>query len=595
LGVLLVVVGVTATAQALMVSTYATATSLHAIVESDLATVRGFTFQGIGPEIIESQRLPPADLTELQRLLSTIVSKDEILQVELRFPNGHVVAASDPAVTGTDAPASTAFDRATSSGAVEVELVDAATAEVAPGSTLAAPRLLREYLPLRLDGDVVLVVAVWRDAGPILAALGDLRRDVVIATITAAMMAAAVLFLVFRSAQARLARQSRALLEASRRDPLTGTLNHGALVAALTNEAERARADGSRLGIALIDIDGFRALNDTHGHEAGDEALRTVVSQLRAGFGADAVMGRYGPDEFLLISSADDGAALQPAVARFVEGLAGRELQFDETERLPITVSVALATYPTHGEAVTTLLSSAAQTLDDARASGGNTILLAGMGGEVDADSNPSFDVLKGLVLAVDTKDHYTKRHSEDVARYAVFIAERLGLDDESIRSIQVAGLLHDVGKIGIPDQVLRKPGRLTAGEMDIIAQHVALGDMIVRELPDIERVRDGIRNHHERWDGRGYLAGLSGEEIPLIGRILAVADCFSAMTTTRPYRKALDLKEALARLGDAAGTQLDENLVKAFLDGLEQAPNNPLVQTDVTPAGIWLPLRRAA
>jgi diguanylate cyclase (GGDEF)-like protein/putative nucleotidyltransferase with HDIG domain len=594
-GVLLVVVGVTAAAQALMVSTYATATSLHAIVESDLSTVRGFTFQGLGPEIIENRGLPPADLAELQRLLNTLVSKDEILQVELRFPNGHVVAASDPAVTGTDVPASTAFDRAIESGAVEVELVDAATAEVAPGSTLAASSLLREYLPLRLDGDVVIVVAVWRDAGPILAALGDLRRDVVIATITAALLAAALLFVVFRSAQARLARQSRALLEASRRDPLTGTLNHGALVGTLTNEAERARADGSRLGIALIDIDGFRALNDTHGHQAGDEALRAVVSQLQAGFGADAVMGRYGPDEFLLISSADDGEALQPAVARFAEGLAERELRFDETERLPITVSVALATYPTHGEAVTTLLASAAQTLDDAKASGGNTILLARTDAEIDADSTSSFDVLKGLVLAVDTKDHYTKRHSEDVARYAVFIAERLGLDDESMRSIQVAGLLHDVGKIGIPDQILRKPGRLTAGELDVIAQHVALGDMIVRELPDIERVRDGIRNHHERWDGRGYLAGLSGEEIPLIGRILAVADCFSAMTTTRPYRKALDLKEALARLGDAAGTQLDEDLVKAFLEGLEQAPNPPLPGTAVTPAGLWIPLRRAA
>jgi diguanylate cyclase (GGDEF)-like protein/putative nucleotidyltransferase with HDIG domain len=594
-GVLLVVVGVTATAQALMVSTYATATSLHAIVESDLSTVRGFAFHGLGPEIIEDRGLPPAGLAELQRLLNTIVSKDEILQVELRFPDGHVIAASDPAVTGTEAPRSTAFDRAVESGTVEVELVDAATAELAPGSTLAAATLLREYLPLRLGDEVAVVVAVWRDAGPIIAALGGLRRDVVVATITAALLAAAVLFLVFRSAQGRLTRQSRALVEASRLDPLTRTLNHGALVGTLTTEAERARADGSRLGIALIDIDGFRALNDTHGHEAGDMALQAVVSQLQAGFSADAVMGRYGPDEFLLISSAEDGEGLQPAVTRFVEGLAGRELRFDETERLPITVSVALATYPTHGAAVTTLLASAAQTLDDAKASGGSTILLARTGGEVDADSTSSFDVLKGLILAVDTKDHYTKRHSEDVARYAVFIAERLGLDDESIRSIQVAGLLHDVGKIGIPDQILRKPGRLTAGELDVIAQHVALGEMIVRELPDIERVRDGIRNHHERWDGRGYLAGLSGEEIPLIGRILAVADSFSAMTTTRPYRKALDLKEALARLGDAAGTQLDERLVQAFLDGLEQAPNPPLPGTDVTPAGLWLAVRRAA
>ena len=126
-----------------------------------------------------------------------------------------------------------------------------------------------------------------------------------------------------------------------------------------------------------------------------------------------------------------------------------------------------------------------------------------------------SFDVLQGLVIAVDTKDRYTKRHSEDVARYAVFLAQRLGLDEEMQRTIQLAGLLHDIGKIGIPDVILRKPSKLTDDEFAMFQQHVALGDAIVRDVPNVELVRAGIRHHHERWDGDGYLEGLEGEDDP--------------------------------------------------------------------------------
>jgi HD-GYP domain-containing protein (c-di-GMP phosphodiesterase class II) len=215
-----------------------------------------------------------------------------------------------------------------------------------------------------------------------------------------------------------------------------------------------------------------------------------------------------------------------------------------------------------------------------------------GSGGDAAATS---FDVLQGLIIAVDTKDRYTKRHSEDVARYGTFLAERLGLPGDEIRTIGVAGMLHDVGKIGIPDRILRKPGSLTEAEYEVVKQHVALGDMIVRDLPDIEAIRAGIRHHHERWDGQGYLDRLEGEDIPLIARILAVADAFSAMTTTRPYRKALDVREALTRLGDAAGTQLDERLVTAFIDGIEHAEDPPLPGADAGAETLWLPGRRVA
>jgi putative nucleotidyltransferase with HDIG domain len=218
---------------------------------------------------------------------------------------------------------------------------------------------------------------------------------------------------------------------------------------------------------------------------------------------------------------------------------------------------------------------------------------VAGAHADSGADAR-TFNVLQGLVFAIDTKDRYTKHHSEDVARYAVFLARQLGLDPSVVEAVRTAGLLHDVGKIGLPDEILRKPGRLTAAEHAVVTQHVALGESIVRDLVGVELVRAGIRNHHERWDGKGYLDGLAGEEIPLVGRILAVGDAFSAMTTTRPYRKAVPVKEALVRLADAAGTQLEERLVTAFIEGIEKAPDAPLPGRPVE-IPLWVPSERVA
>jgi len=134
----------------------------------------------------------------------------------------------------------------------------------------------------------------------------------------------------------------------------------------------------------------------------------------------------------------------------------------------------------------------------------------------------------------------------------------------------------------------------LTPDEYEIVKQHVALGDMIVRDVPDIDVVRAGIRHHHERWDGNGYLTRLEGEAIPLIARILAVGDAFSAMTTTRPYRKCLGVREALTRLEDAAGSQLEERLVRAFVDGIETAADPPLPESEGR-GSLWTPGTRVA
>jgi diguanylate cyclase (GGDEF)-like protein len=575
-GAFLVIIGITATAQAALVSLHVTTSTMNATVASDAATVRAvlddtLQLRDLQPPAGSSAAPVPGRLgAELRRL----ADGGGILRIELRRLDGTIVAASDDGLAGVVvAPGPEAA--AAAAGEVRVAIVPEAEAAAGPGA-ISSPTVLREFFPISTGGQVRGVVAIWRDALPLLARLETVRRDVVGVTLSAAIIAALLLLLIFRGAQARLTRQTAALVESARRDPLTGLLNHGALLDHLAASIEEARRADSAIGLALVDLDNLRLLNDTHGHHAGDEALLAVADELRRHLPGDVVVGRSGPDEFLAIAPVGSVVGLEPAIEAVRTGLADRSLRFETTERLPVTISAGLCAFPDHGASVTALLATLSGVLDEARASGGDTVRVAGVA-DAEAPARSGFDVLHGLVLAIDTKDRYTKRHSEDVSRYGVFLARQLGLEPDLIESIRVAGLLHDVGKIGIPDGILRKPGTLTADEYEIVKQHVALGDMIVRDVPGIELVRAGIRHHHERWDGAGYLHRLAGEEIPLIARILAVGDAFSAMTTTRPYRKAFAVREALTRLGDAAGTQLDETLVRTFIAAIETAADAPL------------------
>jgi diguanylate cyclase (GGDEF)-like protein len=590
-GIFLMIVGVTATAQTFMVSANFSQTTLQSIVGTDAALVRSFVNANVSPTDLDIERMTPARRGELESMLALLVERTEIVHLELRLPDGRVVASDQPGVAGSLGRESADFNAALA-GDVAASLDKRATSEVV-GSTLAVDDVLREYFPLKADGRVQAVVGVWRDAAPVLSQLDALRRDIVMTTLSAALVAAFVLWMVFRSAQGRISRQTAALVESTRRDPLTGLLNHGALVGEVAVAIEHARVDGGAIGVALVDLDGFRLLNDTYGHEAGDAALVSVAGALAVEIPDSIARGRYGPDEFLLIAGAADVAALGSGLERLRARLTDVALQFEASERLPVTVSVGVCTYPEHATSVTELLTVAATTLQEAKASGGDAVRYANPDA-ADAGETRTFDVFQGLILAVDTKDRYTKRHSEDVARYGVFLARRVGLGEEDIHTIHLAGLLHDVGKIGIPDYILRKPGALTNEEYQVVQQHVALGDTIVRDLPNVDLIRAGVRHHHERWDGKGYLHRLAGEEIPLVARILAIGDAFSAMTTTRPYRKALDVREALRRLEDAAGTQLDEQLVVTFVEGMSTDEAAPLPGRDVGPS-LWTPRAQVA
>ena len=585
LGFILMIVGVTALSQAVIVSTQSSKTMLTAVVGSDAATVRGFANAYLVPADLGPDGLSATRAAALQSQVRTIVSAGQILRIELRRPDGTILLSDARDLVGLRGAPTPDFEAA-AAGAVTAGFHPIADAE-SVGATLPANDVLRAYFPVKVDGQVVAVVGIWRDAAPILLDLDRLRREVMLVTLFAGAVAAIALYLVFRAAQGRILRQTDQLLEATSLDQMTGTLNHGALVGALAIAIETARHGDETLGIALLDIDNFRNLNETYGHPAGDQALMAVAALLRDVLPADVQWGRYGPDEFLVIVATDLMTDLGPTIGLVRTRLADLSLRFESSERLPITISAGICTFPIHGESVTTLLSTASRTLDEARASGGDGVRVA-QAEIVPLQEAVRFDVLEGLVIAVDTKDHYTRRHSEDVARYAGFLAVQLGLD-EHVRSVLYrAGRLHDIGKIGIPDKILRKPAALTDQEYETVKQHVALGDLIVRDLPDLAEIRAGIRHHHERWDGKGYLHRLAGLEIPEVARILAVCDAFSAMTTTRPYRKALSVHEALTRLEDAAGTQLDERLVVAFVNGIRTVANAPLPGDDR--GRLWTP-----
>ncbi len=174
--------------------------------------------------------------------------------------------------------------------------------------------------------------------------------------------------------------------------------------------------------------------------------------------------------------------------------------------------------------------------------------------------------LLHSLTSAVDAKDAYTCGHSERVALVSRHLAAQVGLSDRDVEQVYMAGLLHDVGKIGVPEAVLQKTGRLTPEEFEQIKRHPAIGAKILQDVKQIREIIPGVLHHHERYDGKGYPAGLAGSNIPLMGRIICLADCFDAMTSSRTYRKALPLEIALCEIRRCAGTQFDPKLSELFL-----------------------------
>ncbi len=354
------------------------------------------------------------------------------------------------------------------------------------------------------------------------------------------------------------------------RDPVTGLLNYRAAHARLDVELRAAYESGQPLGLLTLDMDDFKLINDTHGHPTGDMALRHVAALLERCVRTTDLAARLGGDEFVLIlPGASRAESLD--VARRLTALADElALEIPGAGRLPLRLSIGVAAYPDDADGAHALLAASDSRLYEAKRAGGRTVEagrdLHASDRSGDEGDLASFDMLSALVTAVDNKDRYTGEHSAQVATFACALADALGLSPATQRTLRLAGLLHDVGKIGVPDRVLRKPGKLDADEWEAMKQHVALSATLVRAVVPDQNVLAAVAHHHERWDGKGYPQGLAGAEVPLLGRIMIVADAVSAMAMDRPYRQGLSAQMIVAELRKGAGSQFDPALVEPFI-----------------------------
>jgi diguanylate cyclase (GGDEF)-like protein/putative nucleotidyltransferase with HDIG domain len=362
-------------------------------------------------------------------------------------------------------------------------------------------------------------------------------------------------------------------------DPLTGLGNHRHFHERLERELAEAERGGREFSLCLVDVDDFKRINDLFGHPSGDRVLSRLATTLRQ----NGEAFRLGGDEFaLLLPDYDENEGIQTASA-IIERIA--ELQLDHVGS--VTVSAGVATFPRQAPDRGELIRLADSALYWAKENGKNRVhvyrpdvvelaelrrLAAG------PDRAARFRAAASLAKAVDLRDTYTGSHSARVAELAARVAARLGLDQEQIELSRLAGSLHDLGKLAIPEEILRKPGPLTGPERLVLERHPQIGFRMLDSL-GIDPVAKWILHHHERWDGTGYPDRLPGPEIPLGARIIFVVDAFDAMTSDRVYRGRLTPDHALAELERCAGTQFDPNVVAALaeelhpVEDIERAP----------------------
>jgi two-component system cell cycle response regulator len=364
------------------------------------------------------------------------------------------------------------------------------------------------------------------------------------------------------------------LSEAAHTDTLTGLKNRLALDRELQAEVERALRSDQPLSVVIGDLDYFKSVNDRLGHRAGDQALvragQVLLRYRRAG---DSI-ARTGGEEFTLLLP---GASEHDAYLASERMRAAVEREF-RGHPAALTFSFGIATYPDHGRSADSVLEAADQALYAAKALGRNRCVI--FNEEISAIFAPEagrgadevqIATLLSLAEALDLRDTGTADHSRTVGRYCGLIAAELGLALDHVRRIEVAGILHDIGKIGLPDAILQKPGPLGRTELAEIRTHPEIGGQILSGR-GLEDLREWVLAHHERPDGKGYPRGLADADIPLEAKILAVADAYEAMVADRVYRAGIEERAARAELLRCSGKQFDSRVVAAFLTVLNRA-----------------------
>jgi diguanylate cyclase (GGDEF)-like protein len=380
-------------------------------------------------------------------------------------------------------------------------------------------------------------------------------------------------------------------------DRLTGVVNRESVLAELVNEVERASRYGKPLAVAFIDIDRFKPINDTYGHNSGDAVLRQIANRVSENIRASDVFGRYGGEEFMLVlpeTTADEAIILAEQLRTLVMQ---EPLVIAGDQRLQVTVSIGIAGGRGAQLQADSLVDQADAAMYAAKSLGRNRTYLyrdideegAVRKAPISAESRAAAAAIgqwasdtatEALASVLAPQPHHRGRPSDMIAALATGLALELGLPHEEIERVRIASLLHDLGKLAVPAEILDKPTTLTDGEWQAIGEHPRIGQVILEQASSLREAIPVILHHHERFNGGGYPHGLKGNEIPLGARIVSVADSYHAMVHDRPYQDAKTHEEALNELRRHAGTQFDPEVVEIFCriyadgvpaDGLEE------------------------
>lgn len=378
------------------------------------------------------------------------------------------------------------------------------------------------------------------------------------------------------------------LSEVARTDSLTGLLNRRGFEERLEDELRRADRSGGLVSLVVGDLDHFKLVNDRSGHHVGDQALRRFAELMTESKRSIDGAARIGGEEFALVLPNTDSAGAQVLAERLRRLVREGLVEYG----FPLSVSLGVASYPRHGQTGDELLRHADQAMYLAKRLGRDrTIIFSSeitrsLDGEPGESSVKIEHVPAVLILAetLDLRDTGTALHSQTVGRYAETIAWALGFGEEQVERVRLAGLLHDIGKIGVPDPILRKPAPLDAREWEEMKKHPELGARILAAA-NLEDISAWVLAHHERPDGTGYPRGLPGSEIPLEARILSVADAFEAMTAERVYKPAMSVAEAIAELQRHAATQFDAEIVETLVGCLAAEARAKSVGRPAAPA----------